>query len=230
VLGPWSASFEQSPGSSRVRVVFDPALPDGPSTLYVYGTEVVPKLTVRIARSPLAQLGLRPDDLGLPADRATELEAKIEIGTGPTQRTEASWKMDLWGARVKAWKSPVDVHFEGAASALPGKPLELERTFATLGPFTARITGTISPSADGLSIDAAWRTQPLQCAALARAEAKSMGTIASTLQELAHATGAARVTGTAHAEGIVRYDTRTPDDASFTITAKDSCGISIFGQ
>jgi hypothetical protein len=211
-------------------VLLDPALPDGPSVLYVYGKDVVPKLTMRIARSPLAHLGLRPEDLGLPADPATELEARVEIGTGPTQHLETSWKIDLWSARVKGWKSPVDVHLEGNASAVPGKPLELERTFATLGPFTARITGTITPSVDGLRIDAAWRTQPLACAALAKAEAKSMGTFVATLQELAHTTGAARVTGTAHAEGIVRYDTKTPDEAAFTITAKESCGISIFGQ
>ena len=76
------ASFEQTPGNgARARLIFDPAVPDGPSALYVFGKEVVPKLTVRIARSPLAQLGIRPDDLALPATAQSELEAKIESGT-----------------------------------------------------------------------------------------------------------------------------------------------------
>ncbi|HEY8077648.1 MAG TPA: serine/threonine-protein kinase, partial [Labilithrix sp.] len=77
-LGPWSASFDQGAGSSRARLLFDPALPDGPSALYVFGPEVVPKLTIRIPRAPLAQLGVRPGDLALPADPSTEIEAKIE--------------------------------------------------------------------------------------------------------------------------------------------------------
>jgi serine/threonine protein kinase len=230
VLGPWMASFEQSPGAgARARLILDPAVPDGPSVLYVFGKEVTPKLTVRIARSPLAQLGIRADDLALPATPTTELEAKIEGGLAPSGRIEATAKIDLWAARVKLWKSPVDIHVEGSASGLPGKPLELDKTTASIGPFVAHVTGTITPDNDGVRFDAAWRTTPIQCGAIARAEAKTMGTFVSTLQELAQKTGAARVTGTAQATGIVKYDTKTPDDASFTVTAKESCGISLFG-
>jgi hypothetical protein len=56
-----------------------------------------------------------------------------------------------------------------------------------------------------------------------------MGTFVATLQELAERTGATRVTGNALAVGLVKYDTNAPDEASFTITTKESCGLSIFG-
>ncbi len=228
-LGPWSASFDQAGGSSRARVLFDPALPDGPSALYVFGADVVPKVTVRIPRAPLAQLGVRPDELALPADPSTELEAKIEGGTTPSQRIEVTFKIDLWSARVKLWKSPVDIHLDGLASGLPGKPLELDHTTATVGPFKAGVTGTVTPDSDSVRLDVAWRTVPIACQTLVKAEAKSVGPLVATLQELAQKLGAARVTGNAQAVGIVKYDTRTPDDASFTITTKESCGLSIFG-
>ncbi len=228
-LGPWIGAFDRNPTTSRFRLLFDPPVPDGPSALLVWGRIAPPHLTVKIPRSPLARLGLRPAELGLPADDHTELELKLEGGQNPNMRIEGSGRLDLFGARLKALKTPVDAKVEGFASGLPGKPLDLEKTTATVGPFVASVTGTIVPSELGFRLDAAWRTVPIPCEKLVRAEAKSLGPLAAALQELAHNSGAARVTGSAVASGIVKYDTKTPDDATSTLVTRETCGLSLFG-
>jgi len=229
-FGPWAASFDRNASTSRLRLLFDPPVPDGPSALFVSGTSASPHLTVRVPRSPIGRLGVRPEDLALPADGSSEVEVKLEIGEAPSTRIEASGRIDVFGARLRGLKAPVDVRLEGGASGLPGRPLDLEKTTATIGPFVASVTGTVTPTSHGFRVDAAWRTQPIACEKLARAEAKSMGAIAAALQEVAHATGAIRVTGQAHAAGLVKYDTRAPDDASLTFQARETCGLAIFGR
>ena len=229
-LGPWAGSFERNAQTSRLRVVLDPPVPDGPNVLVVWGKASAPHLTVRIARSPLARLGIRPADLGLPADPGTELEMKLEGGQSPNGRIEGACRLDLFGVRLRGLKSPVDVKVEGSASGLPGKPIDLEKTTVTLGPFLATVTGTLTATDLGFRLDAAWRTLPVSCEKLARAEAKSMGPIAAALQDIAHATGAARVTGNANASGVVKYDTKSIDEATATLVTREACGLSIFGM
>jgi serine/threonine-protein kinase len=229
VLGPWAGTFDRNATTARLRLLLDPPVPDGPSVLLVYGSTPT-RVTVKIPRSPLARLGLRPGDLGLPADPGTELEVKLEGGQSPTQRIEGKGRLDLFGVRLRGLKSPVDVKLEGSASGLPGKPLDLDKTTLTLGPFLANVTGTVTPTEGGFRLDAGWRTVPIACEKLARAEAKALGPIAAAVQDIAHTTGVARVTGTANASGLVKYDTSTPDDASVTFVTREACGLSIFGM
>lgn len=229
-LGPWSASFDRTPTTSRLRLLFDPPVPDGPSALFVQGEGVAPKLTVRIPRSPIARLGLRPDELALPADPSTELEVKVEVGQAPSMRIEASGRVDLYGARLKGVKQPIDIKLEGMASGLPGKPMDFDKTSVTIGPFVALVTGAITPTDPGFRLDATWRTVPIPCDKIAKAEAKNIGPMALAIHEIAASTGLAKVTGTATATGLVKYDTKTPDDATLTFTTRDTCGIQIFGR
>ena len=228
-FGPWAGTFDRSATTSRLRLLFDPPVPDGPSALLVWGRVSPPHLTVKIPRSPLTRLGLRAAELGLPADDHTEVELKLEGGQNPNMRVEGAGRLDLFGARLKGLKSPVDARLEGFASGMPGKPLDLEKTTATVGPFVANVTGTITPTDLGFRLDAAWRTVPIPCERLVRAEARSLGPLAAALQELAHTSGAARVTGTANASGLVKYDTKSPDEATSTLVTRETCGLSLFG-
>ncbi|MEA2747817.1 MAG: hypothetical protein QOI41_1960 [Myxococcales bacterium] len=228
-FGPWAGTFERNPTASRLRLLFDPPVPDGPSALLVWGKGSATHLTVHVARSPFARLGIRPDDLGLPADPGTEVELKLEGGQSPSTRIEGTGRLDLFGVRLKGLKAPVDVKVEGQASGLPGKPLDLIQTTATIGPFLANVTGSITPTDLGFRVDAAWRTLPISCEKLAKAEAKALGPVAAAIQELARSTGAARVTGKAEASGLVKYDTKTPDVATTTLVTREACGLSIFG-
>jgi hypothetical protein len=234
-FGPWASSFERNATAARLRLLLDPPVPDGPSALLVWGVGGIDNqssathLTVKVPRSPFARLGIRPDDLGIPADLGTEVELKIEGGQSPSTRLEGQGRLDLFGVHLKGLKGPVDVKVEGAASGLPGKPLDLVQTTATIGPFVANVAGSITPTDLGFRLDAAWRTLPISCEKLAKAEAKSLGPVAAAIQELARSTGAARVTGKAEASGIVKYDTKTPDVATTSLVTKEACGLSIFG-
>jgi hypothetical protein len=230
VFGPWAATFDRHPTTSRLRVLLDPPVPDGPSALFVLDQASATRLTVKVPRSPIGRLGIRPADLGLPADLATEVELKLEGGMSPNQRIEGAGRLDLFGAKLPALKSPVDVKIEGAAAVLPGKPLDLEWTTLTLGRFLANVTGTLTPTDLGFRLDASWRTLPISCEKLARAEAKALGPIAAALQEMARKSGVARVTGTANASGLVKYDTKIPDDGTVTFVTRETCGLSIFGM
>jgi hypothetical protein len=227
--GPWASSFERTGTNSRVRLMFDPPVPDGPSALLVWSRLAPADLTIKIPRSPFANLGITPADIGLPADAGTELEAKLH-GTFPTNgRSEVTWDATLWAARPHGFSGPIDIHTTGGASGPHDKPLDLEKATVSVGPFVAALTGTVTPHETGARLDVLFKTLPVPCEKLARAEAKTMGPLAATLQDLAHASGALRVTGTVNASGVVKYDTAQPDDASVTWLAKETCGLSVFG-
>lgn len=228
-FGPWSISLDTGATSSRVRLSFDPPVPDGPSALYVWGSATPAQLTLRVPRAPIARLGLRADDLHLPADAATELEVDLDASTTATGRIEGKVKAQLYGARLKGMKAPVDVKVDGAFAGAPGKPLDLDRTTVSVGPFVANVAGTITPTELGFRADTTWRTQPIPCERLVRAEVKSWGTFAATLQEIVQRTGAVKVTGSAYAAGTFSWDSRAPEDAALTFTTRESCGLSIFG-
>ncbi|GEM_PF-515353 len=228
-LGPWACSFETGADRSRVRVMFDPPVPDGPSMMLVGGSTGTRELWVRIPRSPFANLGIDPKAFGLPADATTEVAVTLEGKLSADGRSEMKGEVDLWGLRPAMLKSAIDVHVEGSAVGTPGKPLQLERTTVTLGPLVAGVTGTIAPHDTGVRVDAMFKTLPITCAALAKAEAKKLGPLVETLRALGESTGALRVVGNVNVSGVITYDTASPEDATVTWMAKETCGVSIFG-
>ncbi len=232
-FGPWASSFERTPTKARVRVMFDPPVPDGPSALAVFtkagGTELT-ELTVKVARSSFANLGIKPAELGLPTTDATDVQLSITGTLTPATRSSLTFDATLFGLRPKGFSGPTDVHVEGAANSTGGKPYELEKTSVTLGPFVAGVSGTVTPHDRGLRLDAMFKTLPLACERLARTEAKNMGPLVATLQAFGEKTGALRVTGAVNASGVVKFDTAQPDAASVAWLAKETCGVSIFGM
>lgn len=228
-LGPWSASFESTAARSRVRLLFDPPVPDGPSALYVWGGGAAPSLTVHVARSPFARLGLSPSDLGLPADAGTEVEASVEATGTPAGRVEGHAKVTLYRARLRGFKDPLDVKLDAGFAGPVGKPLDLERATATVGPFVADVAGTITPVELGVRADTTWRTHPIPCEKLVRAEVTSWGPLAATIHDFVRGTGALKVTGSAYASGSFAWDSRAPKDAALGFSTRETCGLSIFG-
>ncbi|HVJ93332.1 MAG TPA: hypothetical protein VM580_26205, partial [Labilithrix sp.] len=229
-FGPWASSFERTPQGARLRVVFDPPVPDGPSALVVWTRAMPTEVTVKIPRSPFKNLGIRPVDVGLSASETTDVELELKGKLADEARSEITGRGAVWGLRPKGFATAIDVHVEGGATRLPGKPFELEKTSVTLGPFAAGVTGTVTPHDLGFRLDAMFRTAPIPCERIARAEAKNAGPLAAALQALGQSTGIIRVIGTVNASGVVKYDTAAPGDATLTWLAKETCGVSIFGK
>jgi hypothetical protein len=229
-FGPWSCGFERTASNARVRVMFDPPVPDGPSAWVLWTRDLPTQLNVKIPRSSLANLGIIPADLGTIANDTTDLEVSLGAVLSDSERSEFTLDAALWGARVQGFSGPTDVHIEGAGSALPGKAFDLERTSVTVGPLVAHLTGTVMVHDADLRLDAAFKTVPIACERFVSAEAKRMGTWAATLEAFGQATRALRVTGTVNASGTVKYDTKTPKEAQVAWLAKETCGVSIFGM
>ncbi len=229
-LGPWALSFERNGTSSRLRLMFDPPVPDGPSALLVTSKTGVTELTVKVPRSSFENLGVRPSEIGLPANDATDIQLSLTGRLSESARSEVTFDATVWGLRPKGLAGAIDVHVEGGASSSADKPFELEKTSVSVGPFVAGVTGTVVPHARGLRLDAMFRTIPIPCERLARAEAKNMGPLVATLQALGQSTGALRVTGQVNASGAVKLDTAALEEATVTWLAKETCGVSIFGR
>ncbi len=232
VFGPWSGSFERSPGSARARLLFDPNRLDGPSFLVVWtkAGQGQTEITMKIPRTPFKSLGVSPVDFGLPTDDRSEIDMNMH-GKFPAVQGNAELKGEILLANIRprTLRGPVDIRLDVSAAGPVGKPLEFDKTTASLGPFVAFVNGTIQPSDHGVRVDATFRTIPMACSKVAAAEAKTWGPLAATLQALGQTTGALRVTGNVNASGTVKYDSESPEDAHIDWLTKETCGVSIFG-
>lgn len=228
-IGPWSGSFHVDGASNRARLLFDPAVPDGPSALYVWGPATEDQLTVNVPRVPLATIGIPLEVVGLDRGASPEIEAHIETHVLPAGRLEATAKIDVLGMKVPGGRAPVDVRVDARAGGVPDGPLALERATASVGPFVANVTGSVELRLAGLRVDTAWKVSPIPCVQFARSEARALGPLAVALHGLGEVTGAARVTGTAQASGSFVLDTSAEEPVVLHAKTKETCGLSLFG-
>jgi hypothetical protein len=229
-FGPWDTSFDFAAAGSRIRAVFDPAEPDGPNAFVVWSALRPYDITVNVRRTPIARLGLPAVALGWPVDGDGELEVQAR-GLFPRPPAKGDLHVDatLGGARVEGFASPIDIHVDANVVGVLGEPLSIERTNATVGPFVAAVGGVATASAEGLRLDLNFKTVPVPCSNIARAQAKSVGPFAELLRGLGERTGAVRVTGSVYASGSATYDTAAPGARSVVWTTRETCGLSFFG-
>ncbi len=229
-LGPWTASFEVDGASNRVRVLFDPAVPDGPSALYVWGPATSDALTVRIPRVPLATLGIPGPVVGLPQGASPDVQASIESSLTPLGRVEAKAHVEVLGVPFPGGRAPVPLRIDANASGIPGKPLDLEKSTVAVGPFVANVSGTVEVGIAGTRIDSTWKVGPIPCERLAKAKVEAEGgALAAALQDFGQITGIARVTGTATANGSFLLDTSAPEPVVLATRTHETCGLRLFG-
>ena len=229
-FGPWGFSLERSASQTRVRVVLDPPVIDGPSILVVASSEGTTEVTARIPRYQWAHLGLRPEDLGIGVDPTSELELNLTATAKPTAPSTLKLTTTIYRLKPTGFSGPVDAKADIEAGGPPGKPLVMSKANLVVGPFTATATGTItpydtSPIEKGIRVDALFKVTPIGCDRVA----KGLGGPVSFVQALGQATGALRVPGTVHLSGVVKSDSATPTDATVSWLARESCGVSIFG-
>jgi hypothetical protein len=243
-LGPWRVTFERDATTARARVDLDPAIRDGASALWVLSRgSGATSLKVGIPRSPLGRLGIPPAAIALApgaAGTATEVEVAIDLERPTPRKATLDAKVGLHGARLGGAPTPVDVALELGAAGDPEGPLDVTRGAMVVGPFKATVGGTVRLFPDGARVSLAWKTAPIACAVLARQvaaqSAASAGLplppgsaeIAARLGTLAEDLGLARVTGEAHAAGLITVDTRNVEGSQVTVTQKSTCGVTIF--
>ena len=230
-LGPWGASFETSPTTTRLRVALDPAVPDGPNVLVIASPTAPTQLTVKIGRSSLANLGLDAAELGLPADGSTEIETNLTGTVAPDGKLALGGPTSLWKVKVKDVPKPVDLKIDASVSGTLGSPLDIDKTSTiAFGPFVAQLSGTVTPKGGNVRVDALAKANPLPCATLARAEAKTMGTFGAMLTALGQVPGVPKLLGNVSATVSVKWDSAAPDTTDIEWIARETCGLSIFGS
>jgi len=205
LVGPWRIDAERGPKNARVRIGFDPVLPDGPSAILVR-TENGTTATVRIARQPLGRLGIPFGLIGLAPDDNTQLEAQMQLARPLPNRVSGDARITVYDARIVAQAPPMDLVLGGDFAGEPGKPLDVSHAQLSFGPLTARVVGAVTLFDDAFKVDLNWRVPPLPCGVLLRRQSPT----------------------TASAEGMLVFDLRRPDNATFSVTQAQTCGLSIF--
>ena len=140
-IGPWAIFVEQDVNARRTRIVFDPAVPDGPTALIVK-TSAAEEVTVKVPRTSLAHLGIPPTLLGVTGD-GPDVEATLEGKLLANGRAELGGTMAAFGI-FQANKKTYDLKLKGGVAGDVKKPLPFVKTTAQLGPFFTDVTGTVT--------------------------------------------------------------------------------------
>src|SRR5439155_1714407 len=86
-------------------------------------------------------------------------------------------------------------------------PWRVTRGALRVGPFHASVTGTMTLFPDGARLALAWHAQQLKCEEIAQNAAKdALGDLGAQLGAFAKQLGVAKVTGEAHASGLLTID------------------------
>ncbi len=257
-FGPWRVTLEREGTTERTRIDFDPAIRDGASALWVKtgiaragsasATEPgATSLKIAVPRSPLARLGVPAASLGLPAE--TQVEGAVDLERATKTHATLMVHVVLYAARLGGAPVPVDVRIDLSAAGDPEKALDVSRGAITVGPLRATATGTVHLYPDGARLALAWKSTPIPCASLA-AQLAGQTPLGALGAELASELGAgqlgvgaaagvnalaqglglprAKVTGEAHAAGLVTVDTRNLAETTVSMTSSDTCGLTIF--
>ncbi len=204
-FGPWRVDAERSPRAGRLRIGFDPLLPDGPSALFVRGDGGTAS-TVAIPRTPLARLGIPAAALGLTADDATQVEATIQVTRPLPARVSGEVSITAYDAKLAGAQNKQNIILFAQLAGDPTKPLELMAGTLSFGPLKATAEGALTLYERGFGVDLRWTVAPVPCGVLLNKVSQKQ----------------------ASASGLLGFDTRHPDRATFTLTSQSTCGVVIF--
>jgi hypothetical protein len=242
-FGPWNLTLDATTKSTRARVAFDPAVPDGANALLVDDTLGDSSFDISIPRLNAAGLGIPRTALGPDLPFPQQLEVALHYGRVSHEQT-ASLKAGLYGLRIPELGSSVDAHLSGDAAGPTDAPLTVKNGVFTLGPVRAAVTGTIT-TGPGAKASLAWKGDPIPCATLAalptpgaavrdltnkaaEGDLGDLGQLARDFGALGEAAGVMKVTGTFAASGTFVADAADPTHAKWTTTAKNACGLALF--
>lgn len=234
-LGPWRIDVDRSPaperslsGTWRVRVAFDPDVPDTSTLLVVGDDRRTTSVDVQVPRAPLAHLGVAPALLGL-RGKDLQVQAQVHYATMSPGRADASAKGGLYGIET-GMPLPIDIAFEASAGGDPRAGLDVKKARLAAGPLVGTLTGTLRSFDDGFRCDLAWRAGPVPCAAFDQPLAGGQPfDVAYQLRKLAEATGLTKLAGDVSASGTLAFDSRDLGATRVTFAPEAKCGVAVFG-
>jgi hypothetical protein len=167
-LGPWRVDLDLVPGqsqgvgSSRLRVAFDPAVPDACTLLIVGDAERTTSLELSVPRTPLARLGIPARLFG---DDAANLQvrAALRYESLSPSRANADASGGLYGLAVPEMSRSLDGVWEGTARGAPAVGLDVKAARLAVGPLVGTVSGSIKEFADGVRFELAWQAAPISC-------------------------------------------------------------------
>jgi hypothetical protein len=221
-LGPWHVDIDRSPGSSRVRVAFDPGVPEESALLIVGDGERTTSIDVVVPRSPLARLGA-PAPLLDSNGEGLQLEANIHyVSLGPG-RAYVTSRGGLYGLRAPLLARALDAAWNVSASGDPSAGIDVKKARLAIGPLIGPVTGTLKTFEDGFRIDLAWTAGPVPCAALtAQLGLGQPFDIGNDLRKIADAAG-----GTLSATLGLSFDSRNPGAARLQLSPEIGCALTL---
>jgi serine/threonine protein kinase len=229
IVGPWGINVDQDRDLRRFRMMFDPAVPDGPTALYVRGRET-DKISVKIPRTQVLALGIPTRVLGLSDVETPDIEASAEgtlshRGDGPAA-LELTGKLGIFRGKGAAF--PREALVDLVLTGDPARGLKLKKSTARSGPFVLALDGALTAHDAGFQLDMTFASEPVACERIAKLNAeRSLGPLAGVLMGVVK--GAVAVTGNAQVRGSMAFDTRTPGQLKVAYAEQEDCGLSILG-
>jgi hypothetical protein len=228
-LGPWRVDIDRTPGTSRVRVAFDPGVPDACTLLVVGDGDRTTTVDLRVPRSPLARLGVPPALLGLHGG-GLQIETNAHYSELGPQRADAAAKGGLYGIEA-GLPRPLDVAWDVAAMGDARAGLDLKKARLAAGPLVGTMTGMLKTFDDGFRIDLAWSAGPVPCTAFDTPLDESQPfDFGYQLRKVAQASGITKVKGEVRARGALVFDSRDLSTSNVDFTPEMNCEVSLFGR
>jgi hypothetical protein len=229
-LGPWRVDVDRTPGSSRVRVALDPAVPEACTVLIVGDDTRTSHVDVVVPRSPPARLGLPPAMLGL-SGKDLQVEASIHYSDLGGGHAEASATGGVHGIEAPGVPRPLDVTWEASAAGDPRSGMDVKKSRLAAGPLVGGLTGTVKTFDDGFRVELAWAAAGVPCAAFdTPLDSGQPFDIAFQLRRLADATGITKLSGEVSARGTATFDSRDLGSTRLAFVPAVSCQVALFAH
>jgi hypothetical protein len=235
-LGPWRIDVDRAPsasravgvprsGSSRMRVAFDPGVPEASTVLVLGNEERTTAVDVAVPRSPLDRLGIPVQLLGL-RGKALQVEVSAHYGDDGSGRAQATTKGGFYGVEAPGLPRPIDVSWEASASGAPATGLDAKNARLAVGPLAGPVTGMLKAFDDGFRLDLAWNAGQVPCHAFE----VTPGEVPYVLRSQAKSAGATKTGGHVAARAALAFDSRDLGMTRLDFMPDAKCEITLFAR
>ena len=231
-IGDWRCSYEGGGDVSRVRIAFDPEVPESPNAIFVVEKGTVTEADLELPRSPWKRLRIPAALFGLPEENNLQVEAKVNFARALGSAVDLHARLGLYGMRFPAMKQvPLDAVLEAEAKGKTNDTLAIQKGELSVGRLRGAITGTLKV-ADSIRLDAAWKPPPIECQAFATPPPPAPGTdpaqaMMHNLESFVQSLG--KVTGTIQLGAHLVFDTSDLAHAKVDPDLRANCSWSLFG-